>query len=156
MNHPTYLPLPLLSHLYFCFLLLRRHSNVYPGSKNGFVRSRTLDLPLPSVFKMSQTTPKKNWASVVSGKPPNPHAETWQAKEEAKRKAEAEAKRKAEEKKRAEAKAKRELQELMRWAQEQDGGGCLEHDLIGCRECAFNASGRCHSELHEYYGGTEW
>jgi hypothetical protein len=106
---------------------------------------------------MSQTTTsKKTWSSVVSGKPPNPNAQTWQARDEARRKAEAEAKRKAAEKKRAEAKAKQELEELLRWAQEHSEGGCSEHDLIGCRECAFNASGRCHSEREEYYGGTEW
>ena len=27
--------------------------------------------------------------------------------------------------------------------------GCLEHDLVGCAECAFRASGRCPSELEE-------
>ena len=115
-----------------------------------------MDLPLPSVFKMSQTTSKKNWASVVSGKPLNPQAKTWQAKEEEKRMAEAKKRAEEAKKRAAEAKARREFAELLRWAQEQDGGGCLEHDIPGCRECAFNASGRCHSELHEHYGGTEW
>ena len=28
-------------------------------------------------------------------------------------------------------------------------GGCEEHDLVGCAECAFRASGRCPSELEE-------
>jgi hypothetical protein len=27
--------------------------------------------------------------------------------------------------------------------------GCEEHDLVGCAECAFRASGRCPSELEE-------
>lgn len=117
---------------------------------------RIIDLPPPSVFKMSQSIPKKNWASVVSGKPANPQAKTWQAKEEEKRMAEA--KKRAEEvkKKAAEAKAKKELVELLRWAQEQDGGGCSEHDRLGCPQCAFERSGRCYSELEENYGGRDW
>ena len=30
-----------------------------------------------------------------------------------------------------------------------DYSGCEEHDLVGCAECAFRASGRCPSEREE-------
>ena len=49
-----------------------------------------------------------------------------------------------------------QLAELYRWAAEQDGGGCSDHDRIGCAECAFNASDECYSSRHEYDGGTGW
>lgn len=95
---------------------------------------------------------KKNWASVVSGQPLKPNAETWQDKEEAKRKAEeAKAKKRAEE-----AAAKRELAELLRWAEQQSEGGCAAHDRLGCPQCEFERSGRCYSELEENYGGRDW
>lgn len=74
-----------------------------------------------------QNTPKKTWASVVSGKPPKPNLK---------------------EKKMT----KEELYELLRWAEEngyRDDGGCDAHDRIGCAECAFNRSGVCPSSKEE-------
>ena len=88
----------------------------------------------------STATPKKTWASVVSGKPPKPKPEV---------------KPKAPEEKKL---TKKELDELLQWAEEngyRDDGGCDAHDRIGCAECRFNASGVCPSskEEGEWVGG---
>lgn len=99
-----------------------------------------------------QTTPKKTWASVVSGKPPKPKTEPKPVD-----------KPKPEEKKIG-GLTQKELDELLQWAEENgycDDGGCDAHDRIGCAECAFNRSGVCPSSKEEGHWrngpwGREW
>lgn len=117
-----------------------------------YAAAREQDRDLRRCVAEARPAPKKNWASVVSGQPPKPNAQTWQARDDAKRKAEeAKAKKRAEEEK-----AKQELEELLRWAQENSEGGCPVHDRLGCPQCEFERSGRCYSEKEENYGGRDW
>ena len=99
-----------------------------------------------STASKMQTTPKKTWASVVSGKPPKSKVEV-----------KPEVKPKPKEKKIG-LFTQKELDELLQWAEEngyRDDGGCDAHDRIGCAECRFNASGVCPSskEEGEWVGG---
>ena len=45
--------------------------------------------------------------------------------------------------------AEREREFWRDYAEVMYYSGCEEHDLVGCAECAFRASGRCPSELEE-------